>query len=94
MISGNADLHVKQCKKDKFCDVKKNELKSMESVTKNNSEFEKTFDLNCKQESCNYLIAVIGHENRGTHFELMVQENKFHYLMLPGHSISLTMNPE
>ena len=74
--------------------MKKDDLKTMESVTKNNSEFEKTFDIDCKTDSCNYLIAVLGHENRGTHFELMVQENKFHYLMLPGHSISLTMIPD
>lgn len=70
------------------------EVNNAEPVTKHNSEFEKTFDTDCKTDSCNYLIAVLGHENRGTHFELMVQENKFHYLMLPGHSISLTMIPE
>lgn len=72
VISGNADLHIKKCKKESFCDLSNDELKNIDSVTKHNSEFEKTFNLNCKTESCNFLIAVLGLENRGTHFELMV----------------------
>lgn len=37
VISGNADLHIKQCKKESFCDMSNEDLKKAPAVTKNNS---------------------------------------------------------
>lgn len=93
VISGNAELHVKKCKKDRFCDYTEEELKSKDLVMKNNNEFEKALKTKCRDDSCNFLIAIQGQENHGTHFEILVQENKFHYLMVPGHSITISMGP-
>lgn len=91
VISGNAELHVKRCKIGRFCDYTADELKDKESVMKNNNEFEKELKTTCKEDSCDFLIVVMGLENHGTHFEILVQENKFHYLMIPGHSITINL---
>lgn len=37
---------------------------------------------------------VVGNENHGSHFEIIIQEEKFHYLMIPGHSLSLNLRPD
>jgi|JI91814BRNA_FD_contig_31_9175751_length_1375_multi_3_in_0_out_0_2 hypothetical protein len=47
VFSGKADIHVKQCKKEKFCDFKLEELDSESSITNNNNEFEKTLTASC-----------------------------------------------
>jgi len=60
VFSGKADIHVKQCKKEKFCDFKLEELDSESSITNNNNEFEKTLTASCWTNDCNFLVIVVG----------------------------------
>ena len=100
IISGDADLYLKQCSSLKNCKADLEDLESDELVKLENNqsikEMNHTFQCNVKHankgKDCHFLIIVKGKENHGTHFDLALKESYFHRLMLPGHSVPLRLN--
>ena len=100
IISGDADLYLKQCSSLKNCKADLKDLESDDLVKLENNqsikELNHTFQCDVKHankgKDCHFLIVVKGKENNGTHFDLALKESYFHRLMLPGHTVPLRLN--
>lgn len=99
--SGDADLYVKRCSEDEECSISEEET-THDNVFKventlNEKDLKKVFKCSHEQGQsstfCNFSIGIKGKENHGTHYEISLNENKFHRLLLPGHSLSLDLQP-
>lgn len=40
------------------------------------------------------MVGVVGEEDHGTHFDLVLHENEKHRLITPGHLLKLSLNPQ
>jgi hypothetical protein len=102
VISGDADLFVKKCSSYQDCIFKSEDSLEQNALSVRNSQnskivqntFECTHDPKNIMTACQFLIGVKGKENHGTHFEISLQETKFHRLMVPGHAVPLKLNPD
>ena len=105
VISGNANLFLKKCesligcKVDKIEDLAKSSdnlvfKKDNDHVLKEiNHKFECQAVKKHKLSHCRFLIVVVGKEDIGTHYEISLQENRFHRLITPGHLMNLSLLP-
>ena len=101
IISGDADVYVKKCEKIKGCNVSAGDIKEGKLIKIENSQNVKEIrhKFTCEKDkrhhdtSCEYLIAVRGKENQGTHYEISLNESNLHRLMISGHSIPLQILP-
>ena len=101
--SGNADLYLFQCGDYEDCAVTNDTIASNTGILKmenNLNEKDIKHKFTCEHSGstsasvCQFAIGVKGKENHGTHYELSLREEEFHRLVLPGHSISLEIEPE
>ena len=101
IISGDADLYVKKCEKIQGCNISAEDIKGDKLIKLENKQNVKEIrhvftcekDKKHHETSCEFLIAVKGKENQGTHFEISLNESNLHRLMVPGHSIPLQILP-
>lgn len=42
---------------------------------------------------CYFVVGVVGKENHGTHFEVVLTEKEEHKLVTPGHLVKVSMSP-
>ena len=102
VFSGEADLFVKQCDSFADCKISESNLEDSEMLSVRNNHSVKTIShtFECKYRkryqatTCEFVIGVRGSENHGTHYDISIQESKFHRLMIPGHSMNLNLNPK
>jgi hypothetical protein len=101
--SGDGDLYLLQCAdfddcmitEDNIADTNSQMIRVTNSI--NSKDIKHTFTCDHNGESsatvCQFVIGVKGKENHGTHFELSIREEDFHRLIIPGHSLSLDIDP-
>ncbi len=99
-ITGDGDLYLKKCENIIKCFFEKKSLGGKEVTYVINNQIKKkiSHSFECKHENeyqgsiCIFAIGVLGKENHGTHFDIVVQESNFHRLLTPGHSLKLNLN--
>ena len=102
VISGDADLYVKQCEDYQNCKIDENDIGKSNVLKVENNQSIKTirhsFTCTYKKKHtatlCEFIIGVKGKENQGTHYDITLHESKHHRLMIPGHSIAVNMVKE
>ena len=101
VISGDADLYLKQCASFGECKIGKDDLVALELKAENNHSTKKIeHQFTCEKKTqhsasmCEFVIGVKGKQNHGTHFDLSLHESKFHRLMIPGNSMSLGLQAD
>ena len=102
--SGDGDLFLLQCNDYEDCGITKELVDSSTSpilkVRNNLNEKDIKHTFTCQHDGkssatvCQFVIGVLGKENHGTHYELSLRESNFHRLVIPGHSISLNIEPK
>lgn len=101
IISGDADLYIKQCKSFSGCKFEEAnigeegvlKIESKNSVKEINHKFQCKYDHAYHGNFCNFAIGILGKENHGTHYDITLHENKFHRLMSPNHGFNVNLNP-
>lgn len=104
VISGDADLYLKKCETLIDCRVETVDgfLEDPDLIVKKESDHvlkEINHGFECKAvkkhklSHCRFLIVVVGKEDRGSHYEISLQENRFHRLILPGYLMNLSLLP-
>ena len=101
VFSGEADLYIKQCDSFADCKITADNLNDADTIRVENNhnvkEITHSFECEYKKRyaatTCEFVVGVMGHENHGTHYDISLQEQKFHRLMIPGHHMNLNLNP-
>ena len=101
--SGDGDLYLMQCADFDECmitdqnigDAISKMIRVANSINAKDIKHTFTCDHNGNRSAtvCQFVIGVKGKENHGTHFELSIREEDFHRLIIPGHSLSLDIDP-
>ena len=104
VVSGNADLFLKRCDPYQTCLIEAPEIDNPDSNlvqirdTNHEKTIYRTYDCEHKGMSsasiCQFAVAVLGKENIATHFELSIKDKEFHRLMIPGHTMTLQLEPK
>lgn len=100
--SGEANIYLKHCEDFKECKITDESIAAGNLMAVENNHNVKTirYNFKCEQKKraqpsiCEFVIAVKGNENHGTHYDISLQESNFHRLMMPGHAVNLNLNPE
>lgn len=99
VLSGGADLYMKECESLIDCKLEMKDLKSLSIDRIENNHNDKTLSkkITCEKKNihkmnfCRFLITVKGKVDNGTHFHISLHENRFHTLLLPGHVKNVTL---
>lgn len=102
IFSGEANLYLKHCENFKDCKITNENISdgSVMAVENNHNAKSIKYNFKCEQKKkaqasiCQFIVGVKGSENHGTHYDISLQESKFHRLMMPGHAMNLNLNPE
>lgn len=68
-------------------------------ISNKNSQKQIQHKFTCEHKSsyqstiCNFVIAVHGKENHGTHYDIAIHRKDLHRLLTPGHTFTQDMNP-
>ena len=98
-VTGNVHLYLRQCDKENGCRLDKSALDVPGIIKSENNQQAKSLHqrFTCHHKSgaastqCEFAIGILGKENRGSHFEVSLTPQKFHRMMLPGHTHSLRL---
>jgi predicted phosphodiesterase len=102
IVSGGADLFLKKCAGIADCKLEESEA-TKEGVLAvqgqvNPKILTHSFTCGYQKEQlatlCHFVIGVRGQQDQGSHYELSIQESKFHRLMVPGHQVKLSLEEE
>ena len=102
VFSGDANLYLKHCEDFNDCKITDENINdgSVMAVENNHSTKTLKYNFTCEKKRkaqpsiCQFIIGVKGNEDHGTHYDISLQESKFHRLMMPGHPMNLNLNPE
>lgn len=102
VFAGEANLYVKKCNAFADCKLTEDTIKDSSVVSVENNHNTKTIKntFTCQHRAkaastlCEFIIGVKGSENHGTHYDISIQENRFHRLIMPGHPINVNLNPD
>ena len=103
VVTGNVDLLMLQCEDYDTCMIEGNDIKGKrKGIIKirdgaQDKRILKTFRCNKSKDElvslCQFVIGVLGKEKGASHFEISLNHNKDHLLMIPGHSMSVNVEP-
>lgn len=102
VFTGEANLYLKQCSAFADCKLTEDNIKDTSVTAVENNHNTKTIkkSFRCQHRPkaastlCEFIVAIKGIENHGTHYDVSVQESKFHRLIMPGHPLNINLNPE
>ena len=103
VTSGDGDLFLYQCTDYSNCMINQDDIDTSKpgllKVQNNLNDKDISHTFTCKHSGetsssvCQFVVGVKGKENHGTHYELSLRESSFHRLIIPGHTLSLNIEP-
>ena len=103
VVTGNLDLFLLQCEDYDTCMIEESDVEGNRrglhkkrdglSQKKINQKFTCEHLKGEEVSLCQFAVGVLGKEDGSSHFEISLSDEKNHRLMIPGHSISVKLEP-